>query len=45
MYCTSGCYTRLSEVGPGAYFSLVLDACQACGKCIEVCPCGFLEVV
>jgi NADPH-dependent glutamate synthase beta subunit-like oxidoreductase len=45
MYCTSGCYTRLSEVGPGAYFSLVLDACQACGKCIEVCPCGFLEAV
>jgi NADPH-dependent glutamate synthase beta subunit-like oxidoreductase/Pyruvate/2-oxoacid:ferredoxin oxidoreductase delta subunit len=45
MYCTSGCYTRLSEVGPGTYFSLTLDACQACGKCVEVCPCGFLEVV
>ena len=45
MYCTSGCYTRLSEVGPGAYFSLELDACQECGKCVEVCPCGFLEVV
>jgi NADPH-dependent glutamate synthase beta subunit-like oxidoreductase len=45
MYCTSGCYTRLSEVGPGAYFSLELDACQSCGKCVEVCPCGFLETV
>ena len=43
MYCTSGCYTRLSEVGPGAYFSLSLDACQSCGKCVEVCPAGFLE--
>ena len=43
MYCTSGCYTRLSEVGPGAYFSLTLDACRSCGKCVEVCPCGYLE--
>jgi len=43
MYCTTGCYSRLDEVRPGAYFSLVLDACHECGKCIEVCPCGFLE--
>lgn len=43
MYCTTGCYTRLDEVGPGAYFSMALDACHECGKCIEVCPCGFIE--
>jgi len=43
MYCTSGCFTRLEEPRPGFYFSLNLDACQECGKCIEVCPCGFLE--
>jgi Pyruvate/2-oxoacid:ferredoxin oxidoreductase delta subunit len=43
MYCTSGCFTRLEEPSPGMYFSLNLDACKECGKCIEVCPCGFLE--
>jgi Pyruvate/2-oxoacid:ferredoxin oxidoreductase delta subunit len=43
MYCTSGCFTRLEEPRPGMYFSLNLDACKECGKCIEVCPCGFLE--
>ncbi len=26
------------------YFTLSLDQCKSCGKCIEVCPCGFLEV-
>ena len=44
MYCTAGCFTRLEEARPGMYFSLNLDQCQDCGKCIEVCPCGFLEV-
>ncbi len=44
MYCTSSCFTRLEEVGPGMYFSLALDECKECGKCIEVCPCGFLDV-
>ena len=44
MYCTTGCFTRLEEPQPGMYFTLNLDACKECGKCIEVCPCGFLEV-
>lgn len=44
MYCTTGCFTKLDEVSPGAYFSIALDQCHECGKCIEVCPCGFLEV-
>ena len=44
MYCTAGCFTKLEEVGPGMYFSLSLDECEECGKCVEVCPCGFLEV-
>ena len=44
MFCTSGCFTRLEQPAPGLYFSLSLDACKECGKCIEVCPCGFLEV-
>jgi NADPH-dependent glutamate synthase beta subunit-like oxidoreductase/Pyruvate/2-oxoacid:ferredoxin oxidoreductase delta subunit len=44
MYCTSGCFTKVEEAGPGMYFTINLDSCRECGKCIEVCPCGFLEV-
>ena len=44
MFCTPGCFTRLEEVGPGMYFTLALDNCEECGKCVEVCPCGFLDV-
>jgi formate dehydrogenase major subunit len=45
MYCTSGCFTRLQEPRPGMYFTLNLDECKECGKCIEVCPGGFLEAI
>jgi len=44
MYCTTGCFTKLEEVSQGMYFTIALDECHECGKCIEVCPCGFLEV-
>ena len=43
MYCTAGCFVKVEEPKPGMYFSLNLDQCHQCGKCIEVCPCGFLE--
>jgi formate dehydrogenase major subunit len=42
-YCNAGGFTRLEQVQPGAYFALNLDRCEACRKCIEVCPCGFLS--
>jgi formate dehydrogenase major subunit len=44
MYCNAGGFTRIGESRPGYYFALALDACEGCGKCIEVCPCGYLEV-
>jgi formate dehydrogenase major subunit len=44
MYCTTGCFTKLEQTSPGKYFTINLDECHECGKCIEVCPCGFLEV-
>ena len=44
MYCTLACYSKLEEVAPGTYFTLMLDACKECGKCVEVCPCGYLDV-
>ncbi len=44
MYCNAGCFTRVMQPEPGRYFALSLDACEACGKCVELCPCGFLTV-
>ncbi len=43
-YCNPGAFSRLEEVQPGAYFSLSIEMCEACRKCVEVCPCGFLSV-
>ena len=43
MYCNGAGFTRIAETAPGNYFALTLEACEGCGKCIEVCPCGYLE--
>ncbi len=43
MYCNAGGFTRIEKAGPGHYYALALDACEGCGKCIELCPCGYLE--
>lgn len=43
MYCNPAGYVHLEVVAPGAYFALNLEKCEGCGKCIEVCPCGFLS--
>ncbi|MBT8066274.1 MAG: FAD-dependent oxidoreductase [Gammaproteobacteria bacterium] len=43
MYCNAGGFTRIEETQPGHYFAMTLDACEGCGKCIEICPCGYLE--
>lgn len=42
MYCNAGGFTKLEEVAPGAYFALDLDRCLRCGKCVDLCPCGFV---
>ncbi len=43
MYCNGAGFTRIEETSPGNYFALALEACEGCGKCIEICPCGYLE--
>jgi NADPH-dependent glutamate synthase beta subunit-like oxidoreductase len=43
MYCNASGFTRVAETAPGKYFVLALDACEGCGKCIEICPSGYLE--
>ncbi len=45
MYCTPGSFARVASPGAGMYFTMTLDACEECGKCIEVCPCGYLEAI
>jgi formate dehydrogenase major subunit len=44
MYCNAAGFTRLADTGPGNYFELALEACEGCGKCVELCPCGYLEL-
>jgi formate dehydrogenase major subunit len=44
MYCNAGGFFHLAEVEPGAYLTLITDQCEGCGKCIEICPSGFLSV-
>jgi len=44
MYCNAGGFFRLEKVEPGTYLALNTDRCSGCGKCIEVCPSGFLSV-
>jgi NADPH-dependent glutamate synthase beta subunit-like oxidoreductase/ferredoxin len=43
MYCNAGAFSRLSEPRAGTYFSLDPDSCEGCGKCIEICPSGYLS--
>jgi ferredoxin len=43
MYCNARGFARVEEPEPGRYYVLALEACEGCGKCIEVCPCGYLE--
>jgi Pyruvate/2-oxoacid:ferredoxin oxidoreductase delta subunit len=43
MYCNAGSFTPLEQGGPGQYFSFDSDLCEGCGKCIELCPCGYLS--
>jgi formate dehydrogenase major subunit len=42
-YCNGFGFTRLAEPRPGTYFALAVDRCEACGKCIDICPSGYLS--
>ncbi len=43
MYCNAAGFTRIEEPAAGHYYAMALEACEGCGKCIELCPCGYLE--
>jgi ferredoxin len=42
MYCNPGGFTRIEQTAPGHYYAMALEACEGCGKCIELCPCGYM---
>lgn len=43
MFCNQEGLIREGAGAPGSYFSLRLERCQSCGKCVDLCPCGFLS--
>jgi NADPH-dependent glutamate synthase beta subunit-like oxidoreductase/Pyruvate/2-oxoacid:ferredoxin oxidoreductase delta subunit len=45
MYCTPSCFTKVSDKSPGNYYKIKLDTCDGCKKCVDECPCGFLDMV
>jgi len=45
MFCTPGCFSKVRNPVRGEpYFTVNLAACDACGKCADVCPSGFIEM-
>ena len=45
MYCTPGCMKRVPDASPGHYFTIKLQTCDGCNKCVEECPCGVLDMI
>lgn len=43
MYCGGNGFTRLESPRPGQYFAFSTDECSGCGKCIELCPTGYVS--
>jgi formate dehydrogenase major subunit len=43
MYCNARGFSTLPDASPGHYYYLNLEACEGCGKCVELCPCGYLD--
>lgn len=42
MYCTERAFERLPK---GQHYRLNLDVCNGCGKCADVCPCGYIDMI
>ncbi len=45
MYCTPSCFSKIEPSTPGNYYTVRLDTCDGCNKCVEACPCGFLMMI
>ncbi len=40
MYCSSNCFQKLPK---GEHYKIRLELCSGCGKCVEACPCGYIQ--
>ncbi len=41
MYCSKNCFVKLPK---GEHYKLKVELCNGCGKCADVCPCGYIEM-
>ena len=41
MYCSKNCFVKLPK---GEHYKIKLDLCNGCGKCVDSCPCGYIEM-
>ncbi len=41
MYCSNSCFVKMPK---GEHYTIRLDLCNGCNKCVEACPCGYLEM-
>ncbi len=42
MYCTANCFVKLPK---GEHYKIKLDMCNGCRKCVDACPCGYIEMI
>ncbi len=40
MYCSHGCVKKLPK---GEHYKLYLETCDGCMKCVDNCPCGYID--
>jgi NADPH-dependent glutamate synthase beta subunit-like oxidoreductase/Pyruvate/2-oxoacid:ferredoxin oxidoreductase delta subunit len=46
MFCTPSCFAKVNDGSrPGHYYTINLDTCDGCKKCMDECPCGFIDMV
>ena len=38
---SNNCFVKLPK---GEHYKIRLELCNGCGKCVEACPCGYVEV-
>lgn len=43
MYCNASGYQPVPVPRHGRFYELNAALCEGCGKCVELCPCGFLH--
>ncbi len=46
MFCTPSCFSKVTDgIRPGHYYNVKLDTCDGCKKCMDECPCGYIDMI